>query len=66
MRFYATDLIRSTGVSGFQILNSCFAYILKLRLHAEILSYGVMTSLFPEANLLGSSRSVLNVSNGGP
>ena len=28
MRVYAAELICSTGVSGFRLLNPCFAYII--------------------------------------
>ena len=66
MRLHATELICSTGVSCFQILNSCFAYIINCFYTLKFWAIEWMTSLFPRSNPLRSSRSVVNVSNGGP
>ena len=38
MRVYPAELIRSTGVSGFQIFKLVFCMYNKLRLHVQILS----------------------------
>ena len=48
MHLYTTELICSTGVSGFQICKLVFYSIHnKLSLHAEILSYLVNNVTFP-------------------
>ena len=38
MRVYATELLCSTGVYGFQTFKPVFCIFNKLRLHAEMLS----------------------------
>ena len=39
MRLYATEIICSTGVSGFQVFKPVFCIHNKRRLQAEIVSY---------------------------
>ena len=38
MRVYTAELIRSTGISGFQTIKPAFCMYNKLRLQVEILS----------------------------
>jgi len=65
MHVYATELICSTGVLGFQTFKLALCIYNKLRSHAEILSWWAFDGTFPGSNLLRSNRSGLNVSNGG-
>ena len=66
MRLYKTELIYSTGVSGFHIFKLVFCIHNRLHLHAEILSYWKNGVTFSRSDPLRPSQSVLNVSNGRP
>ena len=51
MRVYAAELIYAAReFRAFRLLNSFFAYINKLHLHAEILSQCVNDITFPKSN----------------
>ena len=65
MRVYAAELICSTGVLGFRTFTLALCIHNKLRSHAEILSWWAFDVTSPGSNPLRSTRSGLNVSNGG-
>ena len=54
MRLYATELICSTRVSGFQIFELLFCIHIKLRVHAKILKGHRQPQVFAGVQAIGA------------